>query len=158
MREIRKKSRAIGIHEAENLLARCEYGVLSTTDNNGQPYCTPLNYVYKNNCIYFHCAHAGHKIDNIESNPKVSFCAVGATNVIPSEFRTDYESVVAFGIASEAEGAERHKALVFLLEKYSPEFVAEGKIYIDQMDGVTKVIKIEINHISGKIAQAKLNE
>ena len=78
--------------------------------------------------------------------------------MIPSEFRTEYESAVAFGVASEAEGAERHKALVFLLEKYSPEFVAEGKIYIDQMDGVTKVIKIEINHISGKIAQAKLNE
>jgi len=39
---------------------------------------------------------------------------------------------------------------LLLLEKYSPDFIEEGKKYIDQKNQVTKIIKIEIDHISGK--------
>lgn len=155
MRKIRKTDRQIGTDEAINLLIKCEYGVLSTIGNDGQPYGVPLNYAYKDNCIYFHCARVGHKIDNIENNPKVSFCAIGDTNVLPSKFGTEYESVIIFGIASEIQGIERYNALLYILEKYSPEFIEEGKKYIEQKDKATKVIKIEIEHISGKRAKAK---
>ena len=155
MREMRRKDKEIGTDEAISLLTKCEYGVLSTAGNDGQPYGVPLNYAYKDNCIYFHCALAGHKIDNIESNPKVSFCAVGDTKILPSEFSTEYVSAVAFGVASEVQGSERYNAIVLLLEKFSPEFIEEGKKYIEKLDKVTKVIKIEIEHISGKKAPAK---
>jgi nitroimidazol reductase NimA-like FMN-containing flavoprotein (pyridoxamine 5'-phosphate oxidase superfamily) len=155
MREIRRKDKEIGRDEAINLLAKCEYGVLSTVDDDKQPYGVPLNYAYKDNCIYFHCARIGHKIDNIESNPKVSFSVVGDTKVLPSEFATEYVSVVVFGVASEVQGTERYNALVWLLEKYSPAFIEQGKSYIEQQDKATKVIKIEIRHLRGKRAQAK---
>ena len=155
MREMRRKDKAIGTDEAINLLAGCEYGVLSTVDSDGQPYGVPLNYAYKDNCIYFHCALKGHKIDNIDENPKVSFCAVGNTKVLPSEFSTNYVSAVAFGVASEVQGAERYNALVLILEKFSPDFMEEGNKYIEKLDKVTTVIKIEIQHISGKKAPAK---
>jgi len=155
MRKMRRKDKEIGTDEAIKLLAECEYGVLSTVDNDGQPYGLPLNYAYKDNCIYFHCALTGHKIDNIDSNPKVSFCAVGDTKVLPSEFSTDYVSAVAFGVASEMQGTERYDALVLLLEKFAPDFMEEGRKYIEKLDKVTKVIKIEIQHISGKRAPAK---
>jgi hypothetical protein len=155
MRKIRRKDKEIGTDEAINLLAECEYGVLSTVDNNGQPYGLPLNYAYKDNCIYFHCALAGHKIDNIDNNPKVSFCVVGNTKVLPSEFSTDYVSAVAFGVASEMQGTERYDAFVLLLEKFAPDFMEEGRKYIEKLDKVTKVIKIEIQHISGKRALSK---
>lgn len=152
---MRRKDREIEADDAINLLIKCEYGFLSTIGNDGQPYGVPLNYVYKDNCIYFHSALVGHKIENIEQNPKVSFCAVGNTNVLPSKFGTEYESVVAFGVASEAQGTERYNALLWLLEKYSAEFIEEGKNYIEQKDKATKVIKIEIADITGKRAQAK---
>jgi nitroimidazol reductase NimA-like FMN-containing flavoprotein (pyridoxamine 5'-phosphate oxidase superfamily) len=155
MREIRRIDRQIGTDEAVNLLRKCEYGVLSTVGDDGQPYGVPLSYAYKENCIYFHCARVGHKIENIENNPKVSFCAIGDTNVLPSKFGTEYESVIVFGVASEVHGTERYNALLLLLEKYSSEFIEEGKNYIEQKDKATKVIKIEIEHISGKRAQAK---
>ena len=155
MREIRRKDRKISTDAAIELLAKCEYGVLSTVDSDGQPYGVPLSYAYQDNCIYFHSALAGHKIENIENNPSVSFCAIGDTNVLPSKFGTEYESVIIFGIASEIHGTERYNALLSLLEKYSPEFIEEGKRYIDKKDKATKVIKIEIEHISGKKAQAK---
>lgn len=153
MRKMRKSDREIGFEEATDMLTRCEYGVLSTIGNDDQPYGVPLNYVYKGNSIYFHCALMGHKIDNIEYNPKVSFCVVGDTKVLPSKFSTEFESAVAFGVASEAQGTERHNALIWLLEKYSPGYIEEGKDYIKQKDKVTKVIKIEIKHISGKKRQ-----
>jgi nitroimidazol reductase NimA-like FMN-containing flavoprotein (pyridoxamine 5'-phosphate oxidase superfamily) len=156
MRKMRRKDKEIGTDEAITLLAECEYGVLSTVDNNGQPYGLPLNYAYKDNCIYFHCALAGHKIDNIDNNPKVSFCAVGDTKVLPSEFSTDYVSAVAFGVASEVQGTERYDAFVLLLEKFALDFMKEGRKFIEKLDKVTKVIKIEIQHISGKRAPAKL--
>jgi nitroimidazol reductase NimA-like FMN-containing flavoprotein (pyridoxamine 5'-phosphate oxidase superfamily) len=155
MRAMRRKDKEIGTDEAINLLTKCEYGVLSTVGNDGQPYGVPLNYTYKDNCIYFHCALKGHKIDNIDDNPKVSFCTVGNTEVLPSEFSTNYVSAVAFGVASEVQGTERYDALVLLLEKFSPGFIEEGKKYIEKLDKVTKVIKIQIQHISGKKAPAK---
>jgi nitroimidazol reductase NimA-like FMN-containing flavoprotein (pyridoxamine 5'-phosphate oxidase superfamily) len=51
MRKIRRKDREIETNEAITLLAKCEYGVLSTADKNGQPYGVPLHYVYKDNSI-----------------------------------------------------------------------------------------------------------
>lgn len=150
MRTVRRKDREIEAHEAIELLSKCEYGVLSTVGDDGQSYGVPLSYAYKNRCVYFHCALDGHKIDNIEHNAHVSFCVVGKTKVLPEKFATEYESAVAFGIASEVTGVERDGALVLLLEKYSPEWIEEGKMYIGQKDHATKVFKIEINHISGK--------
>jgi len=41
------------------------------------------------------------------------------------------------------------------LEKYSPEYVEEGKKYIEKLDKATKVIKIEIQQMSGKKAPVK---
>ena len=64
-------------------------------------------------------------------------------------------SAVAFGVASEVQGTERYDALVLILEKYSADFMAEGKKYIEKLDKVTKVIKIEIQHIRGKKAPPK---
>lgn len=150
MRNIRRKDRAIETRDAIELLSNGEYGILSTVGEGNQPYGIPLNYAYENNSIYFHCALEGHKIDNIENNPKVSFCVIGNTKVLPDKFATEYESAVAFGVASEIQGAERNKALLLLLEKYSPEFIDEGHNYIEKLNKATKVIKIEIDHISGK--------
>lgn len=154
MKELRRKDKKIGLEEACALLTSGEYGVLSTTGENGQPYGIPLNYAYKDNAIYFHCALSGHKIENLRENEKVSFCVVGDTKILPSEFSTHFTSVVIFGVASEVEGDERYDGLIWLLEKYSAEYLEEGREYIEKMDKATKVMKIDIHHISGKKAPA----
>jgi uncharacterized protein len=150
MKNIRRKDREITTREATEILESAEYGVLSTVGKDGQPYGVPLSYVYRNSSIYFHCALIGQKLDNIADNPRVSFCVVGKTKVLPVKFATEYESAVAFGLASEVYGNERYNALVWLLEKYCPAFIDEGKQYIELKDKATKVIKIEISHVSGK--------
>jgi uncharacterized protein len=150
MKTIRRKDREITTREAIEILDSAEYGVLSTVGKDGQPNGVPLSYVYRNSSIYFHCALIGQKLDNITDNPKVSFCVVGRTKVLPDKFAIEYESAIAFGLASEVFGNERYNALVWLLEKYCPDCVDEGKQYIERKDKATKVIKIEISHISGK--------
>lgn len=90
----------------------------------------PLSYIYHNNFIYLHSAKSGHKIENIKSNEKVSFSVVGDTNILPSKFSTNYESVIGFGIACEVDGKEKEEALIKLIEKYSKDFLKEGIEYI----------------------------
>jgi uncharacterized protein len=150
MKNMRRNDREISQQESVEILDKSEYGVLSTVDKNGQPYCVPLSYVYKDNAIYFHCAVAGQKLENMADNSKVSFCVVGRTKVLPETFGTLYESTLVFGVAGEVHGDERHKALVWLLEKYCADFIEGGMQYIELKNQVTKVIKIDIGQLSGK--------
>lgn len=150
MRSIRRSEREITIQEAKEILDSAEYGVLSTVDKDGQPYGVPLNYVFKDDYIYIHSALSGHKLDNILFNAKVSFCVVGKTKVLPDKFATQYESTVVFGVASEVKSPDRNNVLLWFLEKYCPDFIEEGKKYIEQKALATKVFKIEVKHMSGK--------
>lgn len=150
MRPLRRIDRALSAPDTEQLLSQGEYGVLSTVDAQGQPYAIPLSYVFRDGSIYFHCALSGHKLDNLAANPRVCFCVVGRTELLPAQFATRYESVLAFGTASEINGEERLKALRWLVEKYSPAFRAEGEGYIEQHDAATRVIKLSIDQLSGK--------
>jgi hypothetical protein len=147
---MRRKDKAMQDGAIIGLLQNGEYGVLSTIDGDDQPYGVPLNYVLMNNCIYFHCALEGHKLDNLALNHKVSFCVVGRTNLLPAEFSTEFESVIVFGRASVIAGEERYQALKALIEKYSPEFVSEGSAYIEKFDSRTRVVKVEIDRMTGK--------
>ena len=150
MRELRRKDRKSTQEETTELLNRGEYGILSTVDKDGQPYGVPLSYVYRNEAIYIHSDLKGHKLDNIVANPKVSFSVVGNVQLLAKQFTTNYESVVAFGTATEISGDEKNDALFGLIEKYSPEFLEAGKKYIQSDNKITQVIKIRIDHISGK--------
>ncbi|WP_460294043.1 pyridoxamine 5'-phosphate oxidase family protein [Clostridium tertium] len=108
-KEIRRKYRKVEPSEAIDILKKCEYGILSTVDENGYPYGVTLSYVYANDSIYFHSAVEGHKLENIKNNDKVSFCVVGQTDVLPDKFSTKYESVVIFGRAKEVFEDEKKK-------------------------------------------------
>jgi len=149
-REMRRQDRKTDNEKAAAILAAGEYGILSTVGDNGYAYGVPLSYAYSNGKIYFHCALEGHKLDNIRYNNKVSFCVVGATEVLPESFSTKYESVIVFGKASEADDDEKQEAHVAILKKYSSEFMEKGIKYMKTDLCKTKIIKIEIEHMTGK--------
>ncbi len=150
MQTIRRKDRLISDAEAFLILENGEYGILSTVSADHEPYGVPVNYCLQDGWIYFHCALEGRKIDNILNHPKVSFCVVGRTRVIPDQFGTNYESCIVEGIASEAFGDEKQRALEGLVHKYSPDFVSEGLDYIEKLKNSARVFKISIESISGK--------
>jgi uncharacterized protein len=150
MRKMRRIDRAIDNNAAEKILAAGDFGVLSTIDEAGQPYGVPLNYIYLDGNIYFHAAYQGHKIDNIISNPQVSFCVVGENEIIAEQFTTRYESVICFGKAILVENEEKMKALVGLLERFTPNHLEKGKKSIDKSIDSVAIVKISIEYLTGK--------
>ena len=149
-KQLRRKDRAISLEEAREILSKGEFGILSTVDDENQPYGVPLNYVFRNNCIEFHCATEGHKIDNITRNNRVSFCVVGKTKVLPGEFATEYESVIVFGSISELTGHNKRDFLISLLQKYSSNHMEAGMKYLDGSIDRTRGYSISISELSGK--------
>ncbi len=149
-REMRRSDRQISGEEALKLLEEAQFGVLSTVGENGYAYGVPLNYVYYNNKIYFHCAQDGAKLDNIAYNDKVSFCVIGECEPVPDKFTYKYISTIAFGRCAEVSGQEKEEALLAIIKKYSSEFMEQGIKYIKNDISVTKIIKIDIEHLTGK--------
>ena len=61
------------LEEIVAILERCTIGRLATLGADGFPYITPVNYVYWQESIYFHCSHRGEKVDNIKRDSRVCF-------------------------------------------------------------------------------------
>ena len=57
----------------ERILRTARIGRMATIGADGYPYVTPVNYVWHEGKIYFHCARSGEKVDNLIRNPKVCF-------------------------------------------------------------------------------------
>lgn len=150
MYKMRRKDRQLRDEDTIEVLQRNQYGVLSTVDKDGMPYGVPLTYVYDEGKIYFHSAVEGHKLDNINFNKKVSFCVVGSTEILPEQFSTRYESVIAFGEVHELTGEEKINMLMKVVERYSPEFYEKGMKYIHAAEGRARVFCIEVDKMTGK--------
>jgi NAD(P)-dependent dehydrogenase (short-subunit alcohol dehydrogenase family)/nitroimidazol reductase NimA-like FMN-containing flavoprotein (pyridoxamine 5'-phosphate oxidase superfamily) len=69
----RKQSEITDPKEIQRILAATPIGRLATTGSDGYPYITPVNFVFYQDCIYFHCAPQGEKLCNLERDPRVCF-------------------------------------------------------------------------------------
>ena len=77
------------------------------------------------------------------------------TGSIFNGFDTNFNSVVVFGEAKEVNDTEKRDGLKALLNKFLEltdlrQHEDEGIKYIDNSLKMTKLVKIEIKHISGK--------
>ena len=149
-RKMRRKEKTMSEESVVEVLNVAEEGILATVGQDDYPYAVPLNYVYHNGGIYFHCAKTGQKIDNMEQNDKVSFCVVKDTKIIPDDFTTKFKSVILFGKTREIFDDEKEDALLALIQKYSSDYLEAGKKYIKNAGDKTRVFKIEVEHMSGK--------
>ncbi len=147
---MRRDDRAISREEALAILEKAEYGVLSTLGEDGYPYGVPVSHVVVDGKICFHCATEGKKLENLRYHPRVSFVAVGHTQVMPESFGTKFESVMAFGTAREAAPEDKQRILEALIDKYSPEYKEGGMKYIAASGGRTRVWEITVEHLTGK--------
>lgn len=152
-REIRRKDRLISQEAGLELLKTCSFGVLSVSGDDGYPYGVPVNYAYKDNCIYIHCFLDGHKIDAIKKSPKVCFTVVDNVEIIKEQISTNYISVVVFGKAKllpPPENKERETAFTAIIDKYIPNEEVRTTEYIKGNAKNTNVIKIDVEHMTCK--------
>lgn len=151
---MRRADRQLPDSAAYALLQQGEYGILSTVDETGQPYGVPLSYAVEGKTIYFHCApHVGLKCANLAYQEQACFTVVGRTEVLPEQFSTVYESVIAFGTVTSVEDqGEKRRGLLALTGKYSPGLETQAEAYADRTlatDGVA-VYAFHIHSLTGK--------
>ena len=151
-REMRRKMQALTAEETAEILKRNTSGVLSLNGDDGYPYGVPLSYVYLDSKLYFHCAGAGHKLDSILKDDKVSFCVIDQDQVVGEEYTTYFRSVVAFGRARVLEGAEKLRPLVELCEKYYPDHLEQTRQKAEHALKNVRIVEVTIEHMTGKTA------
>lgn len=165
---MRKKQREITAkNEIEALLQKGRVGRLATIGGDGFPYITPLNYVYWRDNIYFHCALAGEKLDNIRRDPRVCFeidypvaylDTAFDPAMAPCEVTQFFQSIVIRGRAEVIEDVEEKCAALNALMA-SHENVAEfNKITADNKAvRLCHVVSIRIEQLTAKanLGQAK---
>ncbi len=148
---MRRRDRELSAAEALDLLREAEWGVLATVDASGWPYAVPVNHAVLEGDLVIHCATAGHKLDNLASNPRVSYCAVAQAETMPLELATRYSSVIVFGQAElVADAGEKHRLLQALGLRFAaghPEVVARE---LDKDLFRTAVLRIRILRATGK--------
>ncbi|WP_077609571.1 pyridoxamine 5'-phosphate oxidase family protein [Clostridium sp. Marseille-P2415] len=152
-REMRRKKQLLSKELSEDILNQGITGVLGVIGDEGYPYTVPLNYVYEDGVIYFHCAKSGHKLDAIRKNNKVSFCVIEKEQIVPEKFTTYFRSVIAFGKAGEVEeDNEKWRVMRLLNDKYAPGRDEAGDEEIQREWNILCVIKIQVEHLTGKEA------
>ena len=114
----------------ETILATALVGRMATIGPDGYPYVTPVNFVFYQGCIYFHCALQGEKLDNIARDPKVCFEVDVPLAYIDMEANPGggacklhqfYHSVIIRGAARVVpDGEQKAAALNALVAKHEP--------------------------------------
>ncbi len=114
------------MREIDTILSKATVCRIGLVDNN-VAYIVPLNFGYKNNCLYFHSAPIGKKIELITKNTMVCF-----------EVDIDHD-IVNTGIPCNWSN--------IIIDHYSP-----GKSYDFPEKNIyqTAIIIIEISQMTGK--------
>lgn len=120
-----------------------------------EPYIVSLSYGYdqNNNCLYFHCANQGHKLDFIRVNPKTCATLIRDNGYLEARCDHNYESLVIRGRLSIVEALEekRHGLQVLLehLEK-DPAPILARNIKNDGSYNAVTILRLELEHVIGK--------
>lgn len=138
--------------EMEELLSEAQAGCLATTGADGAPYITPLNFLYRDGCIYFHCALSGRKLANIAGESRVCFCVFEQERIVigagPCDCSTRYWSVLCFGPARLVpNGHQKSELLAALTEKYAGQHMG---LPDDQEMRRTGLVEIRVEKMTGK--------
>lgn len=147
----RKEMEIIDFKEIESIIERAQVCRLGLSVNN-IPYIVPLNFGYKDKCLYFHSAKEGKKIDMIKANQNVCF-EMDIDNILIksknlSNWTMKYLSVMGTGKAHIINDVILKKeALDTIMEHYAGKrkFEYDNKAFND-----VAVIKVDIREISGK--------
>lgn len=152
-RELARKNKAISQEECISILKNEKRGVLSVNGDNGYPYGMPMNHYYneKDGMIYFHGGKAGHKIDALKKDAKVSFCVYDQGYHVEEDWALRVKSVIVFG---RVEFVENMDETIEISRQLSYKFT-DDDAYIDReikrSGPGTLVFRIVPEYMTGKL-------
>ncbi|MBQ9369806.1 MAG: pyridoxamine 5'-phosphate oxidase family protein [Clostridia bacterium] len=156
-RELTRIKQKIPESECIELLIKETRGVLSMAGEDGYPYAIPLNHCYDpaSGKVYFHCGKIGYKTDLLRQNDKV--CYVVTENGVrqEGEWWLTVRSIVVFGRIEMTEDlAEIERISELLSSKFTTD-AAYIRDEIEKYAASTLLLKMSIDHISGKRVKEK---
>jgi hypothetical protein len=146
--------------EIVRILTSTNIGRMANTDAEGYPYIIPLNFVFYEGCVYFHCAPQGEKLDNLGRDPRVCFEVDLPLSYLEVSFNPDrnpcrthqlYHSVIIRGLARAVpDGELKTSVLNALVAKHEgnqnfPAVTSDSTGY-----KACCVVEIKPQRISGK--------
>ena len=154
MHKIRRKDKEVTEHsELRKPLLEAKYVTIAMCSNN-EPYLVTLSHGFddENNCIYFHCASQGKKIDFLQINPVVWGQALidnkyqqGACDHLYQT--TQFKGKVSFLNNYE----EKMYALKIMINQLDdkPDEIIKNQLKPDSVEK-TFIGRIDIDYLSGK--------
>ncbi len=143
-REIRSDKEIRDILETASV---CRLGLC----DGPQPYIVPMNYGYRDGCLYMHCAREGRKIDILRNNDRVCVEVDIDVRIVrgeaPCRWTTKYRSVIGFGRATIIDDETEKKAGLDVIMAHHG---ASGGEYDEKSLQRTSVIKVVLESMTGK--------
>jgi nitroimidazol reductase NimA-like FMN-containing flavoprotein (pyridoxamine 5'-phosphate oxidase superfamily) len=125
---------------------------------NDEPYIVTLSYGFDeiSNCLYFHSAPKGLKLEFLKENQKVCGTILEDLGYVKRECSHKYRSIVFWGVMTIVEDLDEKKHAFDIMLKHLEEnpsklkkrFFKSEKSYIN-----TCLLKLEINLITGKASE-----
>lgn len=116
------------------------------------PYLIPVNYGYRDGCIYMHSAPEGKKIDLLRLNNKVCFEVEEAVEVLKGDracdWTTSYRSVIGYGtVEILSDDESKQKGLEVIMAQHgAPHLIEFNRKNMDRM----VILKLSITSLTGK--------
>lgn len=150
-RKMRRSDLAMTKEETVSLIEASRFAVLSLIDPDGLPYGVAMDYIYKDNCLYFHGAKEGRKIDSMIANPNGCAVILGDTAVVPEKFGRKYTSAIVEGpIELINDPDKKRQVMTWVVETNSPDHQEKGKAIIEKMLDRVMIYKMHMETVSGK--------
>jgi nitroimidazol reductase NimA-like FMN-containing flavoprotein (pyridoxamine 5'-phosphate oxidase superfamily) len=140
--------------EIEAIINKCKVCYVGFADTDGTPYVLPMNFGYKDSCIYLHSAPEGRSIDILSRNNKV--CITFSTDhalafqhpEVACSYRMKSKSVIAWGKVTFTEDLDKKtEVLNIIMKQYSDKSFK----YSDPAVKNVKIWMIEIETLTCKI-------
>jgi len=152
-RELRRSNKKLAAEECIHLLKTENRGVLFVNGDNGYPYGMPMNHFYneEDGKIYFHCGKAGHRLDALKKDDKVSFCVYDTGYCNPGEWALNVKSVIVFGKMAIVDDMDK---IVDITTKLCHKFTQDAeyiKKEIENYARATLLLELTPEHICGKM-------
>ena len=143
------------LQSIEGILRACDTAIVAMTDDEGWPYCVPVNYGFAFTdgalTLYFHGAKDGKKAELLKRNPRVSACMYRCLELQKADtacgFSAAYESVMAFGYACMLESEEE---LMMGLRAIMEKAGGAGLPYDQGVLSKTAVFAIRVERFTAK--------
>ena len=138
-------------HILEEILSQQVICRLALVDR-GKPYIIPVNYGYREGCIYIHSSPEGKKMELLRRRPELCFEVEDSVEILKGgqacDWSTRYRSVVGYGeveILSDDTG-KQHGLEVLMAQHGAPYLKEFDAGHLKRM----VILKIRITSMTGK--------